>query len=63
MFLGTVEREEGSEWLCGECTLWYYDNGNDLLYKGRYRAPSLSCVLLCSWEMQLEGLKEWIPRF
>jgi hypothetical protein len=62
IFEGSVNRRPDGK-MGGKCKLYYYLNGEDMLYEGMWSAPALSCVLFCTWDMELEGFRDFIPKF
>lgn len=62
IFQGTIAKRPDGK-IGGKCKLYYYLNGEDCFYDGSYAAPSLSSVLLCTWDLELEGFRDFVPAF
>jgi len=59
-FKGTIKRATGDTHLYGDCEL--YNMRQQILFRGKFKAPSLTCIIAGSWEMQLEPFEEQTVR-
>ena len=62
MFEGTLDMAEDG-WIEGNCILYHYHDGSKVFYEGKYRAPTLSAVIFCTWDMELENYTPFLPKF
>ena len=62
IFEGTIKKAEDG-WFEGNCTLYIYDDTNAILYRGNYRAPTLSTIMFVHWEMELQDHQPFIKNF
>jgi len=61
IFEGSVMRC-GDEGLCGYATI--YDSKTGIaVYEGRYKAPCLSAVMFVTFDLEMENLKDFVPKF
>lgn len=62
MFEGTINMAEDGK-LEGNCILYHYHDGNKVFYEGKYRAPTLSSIIFCTWDLELENYAPYLPKF
>ena len=59
-FKGWIKRNPKDDTLYGECEL--YNMRQQILFRGKYRAPNLTSIIAGSWDMQLEPFEEQAVR-
>lgn len=62
-FEGTIKKgENGSLYGYAKIYYWYLDD-ETILYEGNYRSPTLCTIIFCTWELELEVYKDFVPTF
>ena len=62
-FEGSINYNESQNILEGYCKIYNYDTGTHLMYEGNYKAPNLTSIIFCTWDLILTEWQPYYPGF